>query len=106
MWRRENWLFFLGAIGSVAALVKILEYFKITPEDWGRVLQSPLPNLGSLAWGLLLFVFSFGLSVYGLVSSHKRNQTATPADSGQIEQENARLKEQVAALQSRDPEIA
>lgn len=72
MWKRENFLFLFAALGAAGGLVKVLEYFNIAPADWGRVLSNPLPHVSSLLWAIVLFMFSIGLSAYGLYVSYKR----------------------------------
>jgi hypothetical protein len=84
MWKkRENWLFIFAAVGAIAALVKILEYFGITPGTPPPATTAggpPLPvpvgvpphSYAGLLWGGLLFAFSIALSAYGFYLANKR----------------------------------
>ena len=79
--RRENWLFGFAAIGAVAALTKILEYAGINPftkpGGAGPATPTPVPPIPvhdttALVWGIGLFLFSIGLSIYGFLRKAKR----------------------------------
>ncbi len=79
--RRDNWLFGFAAIGAVAGLTKILEYAGINPFTKpigaGVMTPSPVPPIpvhdtGALLWGIGLFLFSIGLSIYGFLRKAKR----------------------------------
>jgi hypothetical protein len=83
MWKKkENWIFVFAAIGAVAALVTILQYFHITPGTSG---ETPPPNAGgpvpvppvnhaTLLLALVAFAFSIGMSIYGLYLSNLRKK--------------------------------
>jgi hypothetical protein len=85
MWKkRENWLFGFAAIGAVAALTKILEYFGVTfiqrPVVGGVTM--PVPAMvsssghpGALIGAIAAVVFSLALSIYGFVLSNRRMRT-------------------------------
>jgi len=79
--KRENWIFLFAAIGAIAGLVKILEYFGISPRTLPATANgvSSLPVVPShsymgVIWGGLLFVFSFLLSAYGFYFANKRKE--------------------------------
>src|SRR5258708_6946431 len=98
MWKkRENWLFLFAALGAVAALTKILEYFGVTlvKQSAGVNVNVPPSNitghLGTLLWALLGVAFSFGLSIYGLVISARKQKDL-----------EARLLEKTSAADVRD----
>jgi len=95
MGKREDWLFGFAAIGAVAALVKILEYLGVHPPPimggGGAPVPIAAPPASSLAWGIGLFVFSFGLSLVGLYLSVRRRRLLT-----------AQLAEKIEACKRRD----
>jgi hypothetical protein len=75
MRKRENWLFGFAAIGAVAAVLKILEYFQIGRDDWASLLRLPsLPSLNPLGSAIGLAAISLILSGYGIYLSHRRGK--------------------------------
>jgi hypothetical protein len=84
MWKkRENWLFLFAIVGAIAALVKILEYFGISPRTPPSAPVAGAPPLSvpvvvpphsyaGLLLGSLLFAFSIALSIYGFYLANKR----------------------------------
>jgi hypothetical protein len=86
MWKkRENWLFGFAAIGAVAALTKILEYFGVTfvqrPVGSGVTVAAPViasagGHIGALVWALVAITFSLALSIYGFFLSNRRMRSA------------------------------
>jgi hypothetical protein len=71
MGKREDWLFGFAVIGALAGVVKILEYFKITPPQWEWLVLTPLE------WAIGLCALS--LALFGLgVLARKARQNASP----------------------------
>jgi hypothetical protein len=87
MRKRENWLFGFAAIGAVAALTKILEFCGFSFNKTAIVNSPPVSgatpvpmthNYSALIWGIGLFAFSIGLSLYGLYKVNRKRNAPQP----------------------------
>lgn len=100
MGKRENWLFGFAALGALAALTKILEYFGVTfISSKGANVSAAVAiaelHTSSLLWAISLFLFSFGLSAFGFLLAHRRRVSL-----------EAQLRELTASVKLRDGTIA
>lgn len=108
MRKRENWLFGFAIIGAVAGLVTILAYCGIMPFRGAPAVEGISLPVGPLVWGIPLFVFSLGLSAYGLYISNRRSRRDSGDDAtGQqriTTEQIWSLKEQARDIKRRWPE--
>jgi len=94
MWKKkENYFLAFGVIQAVGALVAVLQYLGITPSPTkvggaAMPVVHPSGEYGVLAWATLLFVFSFGFSVFGFYLSNRRRKDL----EGQLAQKSAALQ--------------
>jgi hypothetical protein len=65
----KKWIFVFTALSGAGGLACILQWAEIKPEDlWGWHVSLAVPHWLWLAFGILLFVLSIGLSAYGIYS--------------------------------------
>jgi hypothetical protein len=55
--KRETLLFIFAATSAFGGVAKILEFFGIKPDGWGRTLKEHV-SAAPLLWGVFLFVLS------------------------------------------------
>jgi hypothetical protein len=63
--KRETLLFIFAATSALGGVAKILEFFGIKPDGWGRTLKEQV-SAAPLLWGVLLFALSGCLLAAGL----------------------------------------
>lgn len=71
---RKIGIFIAALLGAAGGLACVLQWLEIRPKDlWGGAMVVAIPHGLWLGSGLLLFVFSIGLSFYSLYHTEKRS---------------------------------
>jgi len=79
---KQKWMFIFAALGGVGGLACVLQWAEIRPKDLlGWQMSQVIPHWLWLSFGLLLFAFSIGLSLYSLYqrSAEGKPQQGKPA---------------------------